>query len=76
MRVKIKNKAETYEFDGGFRVDIVETSDTYEAWLYHKDAGIKSLIIGGVPKNKPLTADAIAEDLAESIESYKKLYMY
>lgn len=30
----------------GFMVDIVETPTEYEAWLYHKDYGIKELMFG------------------------------
>ena len=44
-------KTETFTWDGGFMVDVVTTSDTYEAWIYHKDYGIKELMFG-MPKKQ------------------------
>ena len=46
-------KTETYDLEwaDGFRVDIVEKEDEFEAWLYHKRYGIKERMLGS-PKVK------------------------
>lgn len=36
----------TYEYNDDYRIDVVETPTMYEAWLFHKDYGMKSFIIG------------------------------
>ena len=45
----------TYDFDNGFRVDIVDDKeeDLFIAWLYHKDYPVKSLMLG-LPKKRPI----------------------
>ena len=45
----------TFEIDypsvPGFMVDIVETPEEYEAWIYHENVGIKDFMFGG-PKSQ------------------------
>ena len=36
----------TYNWKYGFRFDIVREGNLAEAWLYHKEIGIKSLMFG------------------------------
>lgn len=36
----------TYDIGNGFMVDIVDLPKLFEAWLYHKDYGTKTMIIG------------------------------
>lgn len=39
-------KVTRYELKWGFMIEIVEEKDSFELWLYHKDIGIKEMIIG------------------------------
>jgi len=48
----------TYDAGEDFRVDIVILPDEYEAWIYKKDSGYKSLMFG-MPKNQPYAKDEI-----------------
>lgn len=43
---KLEIKTTTYDCGDGFRIDIVETDEEQEAWLYHKDYGVKELMFG------------------------------
>ena len=48
----------------GFMVDIVDTGDSYEAWLYNNDYGIKEMFIG-VPHKRIDTAASGAKSVLE-----------
>lgn len=39
-------KTTSYEIGTKFMVDIVETDNTYHAWIYRKDYGVKCLMFG------------------------------
>ncbi len=39
-------KTATYNVFGGWYIDIIETDDMFEAWIYLKSYGIKSLMWG------------------------------
>ena len=65
---KVNNKVTTYEYEIKLCIDIVETPDSFEAWIYDKTYGIKELM-WGEPKNnmrfnKPYT---------QTFEEFKKL---
>lgn len=61
----------TYEH-GEFLVDIVTTSDTYEAWIYREEYGVKNLMFG-VPKEQQ-TLDVFLEIVAANVEEYGANY--
>lgn len=50
--MKPNNNIQTITFDvalpsvPGFRVDIIETPEEFEAWLYHINIGIKEFMFG------------------------------
>lgn len=46
MLNEIKNKTITYSYVKEFCVDIVETDEMYDAWIYEKNTGIKSYMFG------------------------------
>lgn len=68
----------TYDMGDGFRLDIVKDwSDehseawTYEAWVYHKDYGVKKLMFGC----KYHTGYGIFDDMAKGhFEEYRGMY--
>ena len=39
-------KIETFKYDENYLIDVVTLKDTYEAWVYHKNYGVKSLMFG------------------------------
>lgn len=43
---EIKQTTRTFQHDGNYYIDIVEGPEMYEAWLYHKDYGVKMLMFG------------------------------
>ncbi len=56
-------KITTYDYRDGFKVDVIENieKEVIEAWLYHKDCGIKELMFG-VPKHQESTGLSITLD--------------
>lgn len=71
----------TYTFTGGFMVDIVENSDSWECYLYHELYGIKSSMFG-IPKGSYVSDLAGVEELVAAnlidqpyIELYREEYM-
>ena len=65
---KANNKITTYEYNKNICVDIVETPDSFEAWIYDKDYGIKELM-WGEPKNNM----RFNEPYTQTFEGFKKL---
>lgn len=37
---------ETFAVDDSYRIDIVNNGETYEAWIYNKRYGVKTLMFG------------------------------
>ena len=70
----------TYKTDyDGFLVDIVKVDDgwgyAWEAWLYHKDYGVKSFIFGTTyTGTEQGFVYATMEGIEEDIERYKEKY--
>lgn len=64
---KVNNKITTYECGITICVDIVETPDDFEAWIYDKDYGIKELM-WGEPKNNM----RFNEPYTQTFEGFKK----
>lgn len=65
---KVNNKITTYEYEIKICVDIVETSDKFEAWIYDKNYGRKELM-WGEPKNNT----RFNEPYTQTLEEFKKL---
>jgi len=51
---------EVYEYDTEHYIDIIETDEIYEAWLYRRDYGVKTL----------MTADFIVQISKEEFMHY------
>lgn len=80
---KAKISIESWEAWDGFMFDLVTRSgdtmkdDTYEAWVYHKDYGVK-MLMWGVPQDSTDYwgfKDMVASTLEENIEGYREEYM-
>ena len=71
LRIK-GNFSMTFCIRDGFRVDITYDSDTQtaDAWIYHKDYGIKSLMFGS-----EITEDHTLNDFIEVVEGNVQEYM-
>lgn len=57
----------TYECEE-YLVDIVTTSDTYEAWIYRKELWVKTLMFGVSKEQQPL--DLFLDIVAVNVEEY------
>lgn len=73
---KQKINIETYRYDNDYYIDIIETSEYLEAWIYNKNYGIKMLMFG-----TPILEQSYSEfiELAETgapafIKYYKEDY--
>ena len=81
--LKTNLKTETYEYENGFMIDIVEKSDLYDVWLYHADYGVKSHMFGLYKKyfvsrdSYKIFLEMIVSNLENQnfIELYKDEYM-
>lgn len=74
---KIDNITETYWIKDKFLMDIVTTPDSYEAYVYNADYGIKSLMLG-LPKDQQDYNKAIElfeYNVMEYIDYYIENYM-
>ena len=49
---KLDLKTTAYNVGDGFCIDIVETDDLFEAWIYHIDYGIKEYMFGSLKSDK------------------------
>lgn len=61
---------------GNYRIDIVESRTEYEAWIYHKDYGVKDFMFG-TDKNQAAYIKSFEEftDMVEAnLPVYKKSY--
>ena len=76
--LKLENiKTETYRFIGHFCIDIVETSEAFEAFIYDDQYGIKRFMFGvqnidGYTKEQFI--QFVADNAAEYIEFYIEKY--
>ena len=68
---------ETYEFNSEWNIDIVEKPDEFESYLYRKNCGMKTFIVG-VPKDQPngdiATKETFIEDTLFDIETIIDIY--
>lgn len=51
MKRMTGRKTTTYQADGDWYIDIVETEDEFEAWIWMGSCGVKSLMYGS-PKQQ------------------------
>ena len=61
----------TYEC-GEYLVDIVTTGDSYEAWIYRKEFGVKDLMF--LVQKKQQTLDEFLEIVEANVEDYGENY--
>lgn len=73
---KTEIKTTTYEYDAGYYIDIVEKSEEYEAFIYHKDYGIKLHMFGMPKSQQDYTAflDIVEANAGDYIKDYKEEY--
>lgn len=72
---KICTKAVTlYDVGDDWRVEVIRREDGWrEAWLFHKDYGVKDLMFGVQSKGQELL-DMIEANLSDYINFYKEQY--
>lgn len=64
--------AKVYKYNDTYNVDVVTTSDTYEAWLYSKYESLKMLIFGLPKEQQPF--DEVLKLFENSVPKYIKSY--
>lgn len=70
MKKLLSNHITAHDMGEGWRVDIVTTADTYEAWIYKEGYGIKTLMFGSSqPQNR------FCDMVQDNFEDYKKSYI-
>lgn len=69
-----KVRTETYEYSMDYLVDIQIYSDKYEAYIYHKDYGIKMFIFGISTKDR--TKKEFIEDVEYIIDKENTIEIY
>ena len=62
----------TYFFDHHYIVDIFNVDDTYEAWLYNREYGIKDLMFGMPVEQQSF--DEFLEIVEANVPEYIELY--
>ena len=83
MKAIESQRITTFSFDDsfpGFRVDVVERSSNvkerlYEAWLYHNNYGIKTLMFGALEDSMGVFLEMIDNNIADYIEDYIEDYI-
>ena len=78
MKKLINHSITTYIYKNIWRIDIINNKSTYEAWIYHKDYGIKNLMWSVEAEHYRNIADftALAEKNADDyIYTYKERYL-
>lgn len=73
--LKLENiKTETYRFMGHFCVDVVETNEAFEAYIYDDQYGIKRLMFG-VQNTDGYTKERFLQFVANNAEDYIESYI-
>lgn len=63
---------DVYDYDDEYCIDIITTNDTYEAWLYQYNCGMKSLMFGmPIPQQ---SKEQFLEIVEANVEDYIPLY--
>lgn len=71
---KLNIITETYDAGNGFRIEVVQEGNLFEAWIYHKDYGIKALMFGA-EDTKENFMQLVETGLDEEMEYYEEEYM-
>ena len=58
-----------------FRVDVVETETTYEAWIYHKDHDHKHFMFGGDKTDINEFAEVVEGNINQYVKDYIEEFM-
>lgn len=73
--LKLENiKTETYRFMGHFCIDVVETSEVFEAYIYDDQYGIKKFMFG-VQNTDGYTKERFMQFVVNNAEDYMKSYI-
>lgn len=73
--LKLENiKTETYRYMGHFCIDIVETSEVFEAYIYDDQYGIKMLMFA-VQNINGYTKERFKQFVVNNAEDYMKSYI-
>ena len=67
-------KTETYRYMGHFCIDVVETSEAFEAFIYDDQYGIKRFMFG-VQNTDGYTKERFLQFVADNAEEYIELYI-
>ena len=73
MRKLNNHTVTTYIYKNVWRIDIVNNRSTYEAWLYHRDYGIKTLMFV-TEANDVDSLDKFVELVNLNAEGYCPIY--
>lgn len=77
MKARRDIKVTTYDVDKGFKVEVVEDKELFEAWLYEPSYGVKMLMFG-VPKwqcDRKRFVSMVKANYPSYIETYAEQYM-
>ena len=73
--LKLENiKTETYRFKGHFCIDVVETSEAFDAYIYDDQYGIKRFMFG-VLNTDGYTKERFLQFVADNAEEYIEFYI-
>lgn len=73
--LKLENiKTETYRYMGHFCIDVVETSEVFEAYIYDDQYGIKKFMFG-VQNTDGYTKERFMQFVVNNAEDYMKSYI-
>ena len=83
MRETKEVKTKSYWFDDAYMVDVIESEDCWNAFIYHHNFGIKEGVTG-LPKVQPITKEVCTEqdyldflerDIPEHLDWYYEKYV-
>ena len=63
---------DVYDYDDEYCIDIITTNDTYEAWLYKNNYGMKSLMFGSPIQQQ--SKEEFLKIVAINVDDYIPLY--
>ena len=72
MKEILNNQIIPHDMGNGWRIDIVVSEDTFEAWIYHSGYGIKELMFG--IEKKTSTYQAFCDMVETNFEEYRNDY--
>lgn len=63
----------TYEMNNGFMIDIIENDETYHAWIYKKNMGVKDLMFG--VRKEQQTKNEFINIVLNNLPEYEEAYL-